>query len=117
MEENRPKKAFYRNGYGVNIVMCCASCAHKVFDKGGLRVCTKGEGTVRTSYLCSDWVLSPKLDNAGKGGGKVKKKDYLKFVLNYPRPKPKEGFVTLSEIREVYEKLYGQIYMETEKEK
>lgn len=116
MEEKRPKKAFYRNGYGIPIVMCCASCAHKVFDKGGLRVCTKGEGTVRTSYLCSDWAVSPKLDNAGKGGGKVKKKDYLLFVSNYPRPSD-GGIITLSEIREEYEKRHGSRFLEIKKEK
>lgn len=116
MEENKTKKAFYRNGYGVPIVMCCASCAHKLFDKGGLRVCTKGEGVIRTSYLCSDWVVSPKLDNAGKGGGKVKKKNYLLFVSNYPRPAD-NGIVTLSEIREEYEKRFGSRFIETEKKK
>ena len=66
----------YVNRYGAGIVKCCASCTHKVIDTRS-RICDCGGGIVKPSDLCTDWQVQKGLENAGKGGGKVKKRAYL----------------------------------------
>lgn len=66
----------YVNKYGAGIVKCCASCVHKVIDTK-LRICDCGGGVVRPSDCCTDWQIQKGLENAGKGGGRVKKRAYL----------------------------------------
>ena len=76
-------KQFVRNEYGVCIVKCCASCAHHVSDgRDKVRICRKEHRDHWMDYLCKDgWVMAKGLENAGKGGGRVKKREYIKFIL------------------------------------
>ena len=68
-----------QNEYGISIKVCCASCVFKALDSGGLRICTNGRGHVKRTDSCDGWMMKRGLENAGKGGGKVKKGDYLRF--------------------------------------
>ena len=74
-------KYFTKNRYGITIVKCCASCRHKQADNRG-RICMNGEGQVPTDYLCGEWQMAEGLDNAGKGGGVVKRKEFLDYAIN-----------------------------------
>lgn len=101
---------FTKNSNGIPVKMCCASCKYKQFDKGDKRVCTNGEGAVRPDSYCGDWEMREGLDKAGMGGGMIKKKSYLMYVLNYPQPEIPFYHVPLQQIREEYEKKLGTIY-------
>ena len=95
-------KEYVKNKYGIAVVKCCASCLHH--DSKGedyIRYCKKGMGKRRLDYCCgSGWAMMPSLDNAGKGGGRVKKPQYIKFVLdNGP------GHA------DMYERQYGSRYL------
>lgn len=72
--------AFIRNAFGVSVKKCCASCAFKVLDNSR-RLCKKGEGSVPSNWLCEDWDMAEGLKKAGRGGGNIKKKEYLYNVL------------------------------------
>lgn len=73
-------KPTVKNSIGVDIVICCASCQYKEFKDDKERVC-KITGTVTyPSENCTNWRMSEKLQNVGKGGGRVKKKAWFKFV-------------------------------------
>ena len=115
------KKSFFPNKYGVKICMCCASCKHKQLDKS-LRICKKGEGQVPPSYLCPDWEMKEDFDNAGKGGGDIKRRDYLEYALERLSADEYEALVaaekklpykrvTIFEIREEFKKIHGSIYV------
>lgn len=116
MEE---KELYYTNGYGIKIKKCCASCSHMQPDNK-TRICMRGEGIVAPTSYCLDWELRKGLENGGKGGGKVKKGDYLQYclgVLEEDNAKAIEyaqkGLVfkrrMLFDIRDCYEKKYGEI--------
>lgn len=78
---------YVRNQYGIAIKKCCASCAHKhIIGKASVisRLCDAGEGVVQPSHLCKDWRMVAELDNAGKGGGRVKRPDYIDFLRRHP---------------------------------
>lgn len=99
-----------KNKYGNDVVVCCASCRHNL---GALsdraRACGNGQGAMKPSSFCKHWEMRPALDNAGKGDGKIKKKEYLDFFLEHP--KTIEGVrIPIDFIREEYEKKNGTIY-------
>ena len=92
--ENIEKKTV-KNKFGITIVCCCASCQHNVgMVNEYKRRCNIEKEPVFTNYYCPKWEMkrssAPKpkpgevdLDMAGKGGGLVKRKDYLMFALDY----------------------------------
>lgn len=107
-----------KNGYGVEIVMCCASCAHKEYDTDKTRICTNGEGMTRPSSFCTRWQMKSGLDKAGKGGGGVKTPQYLRYVLDrqfQERQLIESGKMlqrtSLEEIRREYVKEHGPIFI------
>ena len=99
--------------YMVSIKVCCASCAFKELDKGSLRICTKGHGCKKSTSSCSEWKMRKGLENAGKGGGKIKKQSYIKFFAaeRIREEKQKGEKTTVAQKREKYEKLHGDIYV------
>lgn len=114
------KKKFAKNKYGIKICMCCASCKHKVLDKS-LRICNNGEGQVPSFYLCPLWEMQDVFDNVGKGNGKVKKKEYLKFALDAINKDDMAAWkasekklmyrkLTIQDVRELFMEKFGSIY-------
>lgn len=115
---------FYKNKFSISIKKCCASCKFKQMDVR-VRFCTIGEGIVSPQSVCGSWQMNPDLDNAGKGGGRIKKKKYLNICLDrldednylaieHKRKKMPHKRLTLQQIRSDYEKKYGDIYFEKE---
>lgn len=113
-------KLYETNQYGVKIVKCCASCKKRVLDNR-IRICMAGEGGVPASYLCNNWVMNPNLEKAGKGDGKVKKYDYLLYVLKQFEDDEAKAIAastarlfykrkSLADIREEYMKHHDTIY-------
>jgi hypothetical protein len=97
-------KATCKNKNGVDIVMCCASCIHNagLSSKTTLkRRCSDAGTEVPNDFLCAEWEMKPHMQNAGSGFGRVKKKEYLEYVLE------NSGKESLDKIRYTWEKLYG----------
>lgn len=71
------------NKNGVKIKKCCASCEHKDFDKGGNRLCMRGNGHVLKDEVCPLWHISEKMDGIKKSveEGKVKRPEWLQYLL------------------------------------
>ena len=70
-------------------------------------------------HVCDHWQLEPSLDNAGDSQGKVKKKDYLMFVMLRRRTETQsielgiideEDRQSNEELREEYISKNGNIY-------
>ena len=72
----------YRNSYGILINRCCASCKFKDLTRLiSSRFCLKHQKSVKPRSHCKQWEMSEQMEAAGSGRGKVKKKAYLKYVL------------------------------------
>ena len=109
---------FVKNSHGVRIKKCCASCLHhRSGTKDDYRLCNITQMEHSIDYLCAnDWKMMwpgnpPKqgrlnLDNAGKGGGRVKKKSYLIY-----RTEKSATGAGNEELAERYEKIYGSKYL------
>ena len=70
----------YKNGHGIVIKQCCASCVFCGYDKV-YRICMKGMGHVAPyDPKCDKWEIKPGLLKAGRGDGKVKSPEYLRFL-------------------------------------
>lgn len=76
-------KNFATNRCGIGIRKCCASCIHKCLSSTSARTCALHgkKKEVDQLHVCDHWQLEPSLDNAGDSQGRVKKKDYLMFVM------------------------------------
>ena len=71
----------FKNKFGIEINICCASCQYRGFDKQGKRICSLTEQQVDSNAVCEDWHLSQGLENAGAGGGTVKSAEHLREVF------------------------------------
>lgn len=118
MEE---RELYHITAYGIKVKKCCASCSHMQPDNK-TRVCMKGEGLVAPTSYCLDWNLRKGLENAGKGGGTVKKHSYLQYclevidddnarVIEYAQKKLLYKRKTIDQIRESYRKKHGDIFV------
>lgn len=98
------------NRHGITIVKCCASCAFNMgMSSEKTRICQIGEGIVKPSSYCGTWKMRKGLDNAGFGGGRVKKRKYLYFALNF-ESSPEQP-ATVNEKRAAYMEKFGSIYI------
>ena len=93
------------NKNDVPIVKCCASCAYKLYYGDATRFCKEREKKVKPNYKCELWKMSNTFVNLMPGGGGVKKKKYLQYMLNHP---VRGG---IDKIRYDYEKENGSIYL------
>ena len=101
-----------KNKYGVDIVKCCASCKHNIGAASEFtRVCDDGEGIVKPNSLCAHWMMKQNLEKAGKGGGGIKKKHYLEWLLNYKQPENPKLHVSLEDRQIEYEHQFGSRYL------
>lgn len=99
---------YYINKHGIRIVKCCASCQHKDLHAGN-RVCLMTRSNIKGTYVCREWKVAEHLANAGKGDGKVKKKEYLQFVMD--NRNPRERLSNLAVHKAEFEKEHGSIYI------
>ncbi len=72
----------FRNKFGIEINICCASCQFKGFKKTGERICILTERLVESQAICDDWHLRQGLENAGAGGGTVKSYEHLREIFS-----------------------------------
>lgn len=77
------EKVYVTNNYGISIVKCCASCRFKSLFNEHYRTCDLDKGKVKPNGLCMSWQMQPKLDNAGRGGGHIRRGEYLLDVLKH----------------------------------
>lgn len=109
-----------RNEHGIEIRECCASCKHKDLTRLiSSRFCLQHHKKVKPRGHCKEWAMSEQMEAAGSGGGKVKKKAYLKYVLQVREDeslaeqlKVQIPHKTLTEIRQDFEAKNGSIYVE-----
>ena len=76
------KKVFTRNVHGITVKKCCASCVYKDLNKANhVRFCTQHKKEVKACSLCSLWEMSKQVQLAGWSQGRVKRKEYLEYLL------------------------------------
>lgn len=109
-----------RNDRGVKVKKCCASCEYRDIDKDGNRVCRLMEIIRNAKDKCPSWEMSHGLRNAGKPYGRVKSKQYLRFVLDTIEMENiaiEEGRLqeidraSIEDIRERYREQHGSKYL------
>ena len=109
-----------RNKYDIEIQKLCGSCRQREIKSPEGRVCRLSGEPVECGFLCEHWEMHPKLQNAGRGGGKVKSLKYL----NYYRErwlKQKEDlmtkritadvFASAEDIRKQYNEQHGSEFI------
>lgn len=114
-------KQFVTNRCGIQVRKCCASCINKCLSSTSQRTCAlRGKKEeVDKLHVCSKWQMEPSFDNAGDGQGRVKKKDFLMFVMLRRRTEAQSielGIIsederqTVDDLREEYISKNGNIY-------
>ena len=110
-----------RNQHGIEIRECCASCKYKDLTRLiSSRFCLQHQKKVKPRGHCKQWAMSEPMEAAGSARGKVKKKAYLKYVLQVREDESLADQLglsqfphkTLTEIRRDYEEKNGSIYIE-----
>ena len=109
-----------RNQHGIEIRECCASCKYKDLTRLiSSRFCLQHQKKVKPRGHCKQWAMSEPMEAAGSARGKVKKKAYLKYVLQVREDesladqlKVQIPHKTLTEIRRDFEEKNGSIYVE-----
>ena len=114
------KRQVTRNQHGIEVKKCCASCKHKDLTRLVLaRYCSQHHEKVKPRECCEQWEMSEQMEAAGSGGGKVKKKAYLKYVLDVREDESladqlgiKFPHKSIDQIRKDFEEKNGSIYVE-----
>ena len=113
------KRQVTRNQHGIEVKKCCASCKHKDLTRLVLaRYCSQHHEKVKPRECCEQWEISEQMQAAGSGGGKVKKKAYLKYVLDVREDESladqlgiKFPHKSIGQIRKDFEEKNGSIYV------
>ncbi len=111
------------NTHGMGIKKCCGSCMFKIIDDDGLRFCKKCSKYVYKTNSCQFWWMHRRLDRPVVRWGKIKNRDYLKYVaririLENQRISEAEAkgitltMLKIETIQKRYKKLYGDIFMD-----
>ena len=109
-----------RNSHGIEVKECCASCKFKDLTRLiSSRFCLKHQKSVKPRGHCKQWAMSEQMEAAGSGRGKVKKKAYLKYVIEVREDesladqlKVQIPHKSLEQIRQDFEEKNGSIYLE-----
>lgn len=91
-----------KNGFNVEVKVCCASCAFKKFKNEKERTCSLNDSVTGPTEYCDCWKMSDSLKNAGKGGGLIKKRSWFEYIA-------KEGKSDQSQ--RDFERIHGSIYI------
>ena len=108
-----------RNSHGIEVKECCASCRHKDLTRLiSSRFCLQHQKKVKPRECCEQWEMSEQMQAAGLSGGKVKKKAYLKYVIEVREDesladqlKIQIPHKSLEQIRQDFEEKNGSIYL------
>lgn len=108
-----------KNQHGIEVKKCCASCKHKDLTRLVLaRYCSQHHEKVKPRECCEQWEMSEQMEASGSGGGKVKKKAYLKYVLDVREDESladqlgiKFPHKSIGQIRKDFEEKNGSIYV------
>jgi hypothetical protein len=114
------KHQVIRNLHGVEIKKCCASCRFKDLTRLiTVRFCTQHHKSVKPNGCCKQWAMSEQMEAAGRGGGKVKCRAYLRYLLEVREDESladqlgiRTPHKTIDQIRKEFEKNHGSIYLE-----
>ena len=112
---------FATNRCGIQVRKCCASCINKCLSSTSARTCAlRGKKEeVDQLHVCPHWRMEPSLDNAGDSQCRVKRKDFLMFVMLRRRTETQSielGIIsederqTIDDLREEYISQHGNIY-------
>lgn len=78
---------FVVNNHNIAIKKKCVSCQHcencgtqKIKGNTPTHKCTKHDKGTNANGRCEDWELKKGLYNAGKGGGKIKRRSYVEYL-------------------------------------
>ena len=101
-----------RNRNGIEVRECCASCKFRHIESARGRFCSEHRVAVKKNDRCKSWEISEGIQHAGDGGGMVKTPEYLKFLVQMrDRELEGENLCGSRSPREIYEELYGSIYI------
>ena len=111
---------YRRNSHGIEVKKCCASCRFKDLTRlMTARFCTEHHRSVKPNGCCKQWAMSEQMEAAGRGGGKVKCRAYLRYVLEVREEESladqrglKIVHKSIDQIRQEFEKNHGSIYIE-----
>ncbi len=113
------KKEYIRNAHGIAIKKCCASCRYKDLSKAhSTRFCTRRRKDVKAHNLCRHWEMSKQVQMAGWSEGRVKRKEYLRYLLAECEDRRLATHLglqveakSIDEIRVKFEQEQGSIYI------
>ena len=109
-----------KNQHGIEIRECCASCKFKDLTRLiSSRFCLQHHKSVKPRGHCKEWAMSEQMEAAGSGRGKVKKKAYLKYVLQVREDESLADQLGLSQfphksidqIRKDFEEKNGSVFL------
>ena len=114
------KMKYVRNEHGINIKTCCASCKKRKITSDQGRVCSLNGNKVKASHCCKHWEMTPRLQNAGMSGGRIKSWRYLTYyrerwvaqreALTAGKMTADE-MLTVEDFRREFEQELGSIYI------
>ena len=110
-----------KNGCGIEIRKCCLTCKNRCEDCENCQMCRLLGVKVAAKDLCSSWKMAECYQQVGRNKGKIKKKEYLMFVLAQREEEAEaieqgilmeEDCKTAEELRAMFEEGFGSIYAE-----
>ena len=105
------------NKHGVRVTICCSSCCYKYKEETIRKCVCKQKNRDCNGRDCENWRMTRRLSGAHLSEGRIKKKEYLMFLLKIRETEKDKGGLnpktkSVEEIRSEYEIKYGSIYME-----
>lgn len=105
-----------KNKNGISVNICCGSCCHKYKDDAIRNYLCRQENRESNGGDCENWRMTRRLRGAHLSEGRIKKKEYLMFLLKIRETEKDKGGLnpktkSVEEIRREYEIKYGSIYM------
>lgn len=83
----------YKNNFGINIKVCCASCVNCKLQGSETHRCTLKKEETMPQFVCGDWKIKPRLMNAGIGNGIVRSK---KELIAVQQQRLKDGILAMN---------------------
>lgn len=108
------KVKFRRNAFGIQVKLCCASCAYKCLTRSvSQRVCTKHNKEVRACEVCECWKMSGLMKSFCKSDGEIKRREYQLYLMNIRKCEAENGMEerSIEDIRREFESQFGSIYI------